>query len=116
MSAVVSRPSVGAPAQRPLAGRSRRLRMALRRHQTALPALAVLGLMVLAALCTLARPAWDLGAAALVSAGAVLFMLSDAVLAWNKFVAPVRQGPMLIIMAYHVGQMLLTAGVARQYL
>jgi uncharacterized membrane protein YhhN len=76
----------------------------------------VLGLMVLAALGTLARPAWDLGAAALVSAGAVLFMLSDAVLAWNKFVAPVRAGPMLIIVAYHVGQMLLTAGVARQYL
>ena len=76
----------------------------------------VLGLMVLAALATLARPAWDLGAATLVSAGAVLFMLSDAVLAWSRFVAPVRRGPMLIIVTYHVGQMLLTAGIARQYL
>jgi uncharacterized membrane protein YhhN len=40
-------------------------------------------------------------------AGAGLFYLSDAVLAWNKFVTPVRSGPLAVIISYHLGQGLL---------
>jgi YhhN-like protein. len=31
---------------------------------------------------------WEAGAALLVGAGAVLFYISDIILAWNKFVRP----------------------------
>jgi uncharacterized membrane protein YhhN len=40
-------------------------------------------------------------------AGAGLFYLSDAVLAWNRFVTPVRGGPLAVIITYHLGQGLL---------
>ena len=48
--------------------------------------------MLLSALLTLAADTWQAGAAILVSAGALLFFLSDTLLAWNKFVTPFRMG------------------------
>ena len=44
---------------------------------------------------------------ALAIAGAGLFYLSDALLAWARFVAPIRGGPLLVIVSYHLGQGLL---------
>ena len=40
-------------------------------------------------------------------AGALLFFYSDAILAWNRFVRPVRFGRIVNIVPYHVGQILL---------
>jgi len=40
-------------------------------------------------------------------AGALLFFYSDALLAWNRFVAPVRGGRLANIVLYHAGQALL---------
>jgi len=40
----------------------------------------------------------------LAAAGASLFFLSDAVLAWNRFVQERRFGPLAIIVTYHLGQ------------
>jgi uncharacterized membrane protein YhhN len=37
--------------------------------------------------------------------GAVLFYVSDALIAWNRFVAETRHGPLAIIVTYHVAQM-----------
>jgi uncharacterized membrane protein YhhN len=45
-------------------------------------------------------------------AGAVLFYVSDAQLAWNKFKAPLRWGKLRIIVTYHVAQFLLVWSLA----
>jgi uncharacterized membrane protein YhhN len=72
---------------------------------------AVISLMVVSALAMLFRPSVPTGTALLLALGAVLFFVSDAVLAWNRFVAPVRGGRLIVIVAYHLGQMTLIAGV-----
>jgi uncharacterized membrane protein YhhN len=39
--------------------------------------------------------------------GAVLFLVSDTLLAWNRFVRPVRSGPVAVHVTYHLAQGLL---------
>ena len=39
--------------------------------------------------------------------GALLFMLSDSMIAWNRFVSPFEGAKVAIIVTYHVGQLLL---------
>jgi alkenylglycerophosphocholine/alkenylglycerophosphoethanolamine hydrolase len=75
----------------------------------------VITLMLLSALLTLFRPEWASAAAYLVSLGAFLFYLSDIILAWNKFVSPVKNGRMLNIGLYHLGQIAIVVGVAMQF-
>lgn len=41
--------------------------------------------------------------------GASLFYASDATLAWNRFLAPRRFGPLAVMVTYHLGQMGLVA-------
>ena len=76
----------------------------------------VISLMLLTALLTLLRPEWAKGHALLASLGALLFFFSDGVLAWNKFVAPLRWGRLTVIVSYHIGQILITIGAASHYL
>jgi uncharacterized membrane protein YhhN len=76
----------------------------------------VISLMLLSALFTLVRPEWSSSTALMVSCGALLFFLSDASLAWNKFVQPIRYGKLIVIVTYHVGQILIILGAAIQYL
>jgi uncharacterized membrane protein YhhN len=64
---------------------------------------------------TLFRTDWLSTPAYLVSLGAVLFLSSDLLLAWNKFVNPVRHGPLLIMVTYHLGQLALLAGAVGQF-
>jgi len=40
-------------------------------------------------------------------AGAFLFFYSDAILAWNRFVRPIRYGRVVNLVPYHLGQALL---------
>ncbi len=75
----------------------------------------VITLMLLSALLTLYRADWLSGAALLVSVGALLFYISDIVLAWNKFVAPIKNGRLLNIALYHLGQITLIVGVVLQF-
>lgn len=75
----------------------------------------LISLMLAAAMSTLSDPAWKAGAALLVSAGAFLFWTSDLMLAWNKFVSPLQTGRIVIIVAYHLGQIGLIAGVISQF-
>lgn len=103
---------------------SRRVIAALERRGKAglrAPVLAysvLLCLMLYAALLTLARPddAWQPRAALLAGAGALLFFLSDTLLAWNKFVAPLPHGRLKVMASYHLGQVGILAGVALNFL
>ncbi len=72
---------------------------------------AVITIMLLSAFLTLSRPDWDTRAAMTVSIGAALFMFSDAILAWNKFVQPIKNGRVMNMAAYHLGQIILIYGV-----
>ncbi len=76
--------------------------------------LVVISLMVLSAFTTFLKPEWSMPVAILVSMGAVLFYISDAVLAWDRFIRPIHNGRMLNMIAYHLGQAALIAGVATQ--
>lgn len=75
----------------------------------------VISLMLAAAMSTLSDPSWKASAALSVSAGAFLFWLSDLALAWNKFVSPLKRGRIPTILAYHLGQIGLIAGVITQF-
>ena len=75
----------------------------------------VITLVLLSALLTLFRPDWASTPAYLVSLGAFLFYLSDIVLAWNKFVTPIKNGRMLNIGLYHLGQIAIVVGVVMQF-
>ena len=75
----------------------------------------VITVMLYAAMTTLSNPEWEAGASLLVGLGAFLFFLSDIILAWHRFVAPIRNGRIYNIAAYHLGQIGLIAGVIGQY-
>jgi uncharacterized membrane protein YhhN len=54
------------------------------------------------------------GTASLATAtGAVLFLGSDTTLAWQRFVRPVGGGPVLVMISYHLGQLLIVLGLLR---
>jgi uncharacterized membrane protein YhhN len=76
---------------------------------------AVISFMLLAAMMKLVDADWNSSAAILVSLGAFLFYLSDIILAWHKFVAPIQNGRIYNIGAYHLGQIMLIAGVIAQF-
>lgn len=76
----------------------------------------VISLMGFSALLTLTNEDWEALPALLVSAGAILFMLSDTILAMNKFVAPVKHGQLVVIIAYHLGQIGIVLGAAVHFI
>lgn len=76
---------------------------------------AVISLMLLSAMMKLTDITWNANAAVLVSVGALLFYISDIILAWHKFVSPIQYGRIYNISAYHLGQILLIAGVIEQF-
>jgi len=75
----------------------------------------VISLMLLSAILTLCRLDWNTSSSGLVSLGAILFYFSDVILAWNKFVKPVRNGRVINMAAYHLGQIAMIAGVVLQF-
>jgi uncharacterized membrane protein YhhN len=84
----------------------------------ALPVLAygtVMTLMVLSALLNLYNTGWEALAALCAATGAFLIYLSDIILAWDKFVKPVRNGRLTNVSMYQAGQVLLIAGVMMQF-
>jgi uncharacterized membrane protein YhhN len=76
----------------------------------------VISVMLLSAMLTLLSDAWFSLHAVLVCLGAALFFLSDTVLAWNKFVSPMRYGRLLNMSTYHLGQILIALGAALHFL
>ena len=75
----------------------------------------VISIMLLSALMKLSDLSWNAGAALFVSLGAGLFYLSDILLAWMKFVAPIQNGRIYNILSYHLGQIALIAGIVLQF-
>jgi len=75
----------------------------------------VISVMLYAAMSTIFDPSWKTSAAFFVSLGAFLFCASDAILAWNKFVSPIRNGRVWNIGLYYLGQIALIAGVIAQF-
>ena len=75
----------------------------------------VISVMLYAAMSTIYNPAWTTSAAFFVSLGAFLFCTSDALLAWDRFVAPIPNGRVWNIVLYHLGQIGLIAGVISQF-
>jgi uncharacterized membrane protein YhhN len=75
----------------------------------------VISIMLFSAMLTLSRLDWKALPAMLVSVGAFLFYISDIILAWNRFVAPIRNGRVINIAIYHLGQIALIIGVALQF-
>jgi uncharacterized membrane protein YhhN len=79
-------------------------------HQASGPALSVPVAVYMAAIGAMLILAWCTGEP-LVAAGATVFVASDAILSVNRFVRPVPHGRLLLMVAYHVGQALIVAGV-----
>lgn len=75
----------------------------------------VISLMLLSAMLKLTDISWNAVAALLAALGAFLFYISDILLAWMKFIAPIQNGRIYNILAYHLGQIVLIAGVVMQF-
>ena len=71
----------------------------------------VITIMVLSALSTLFRADWPLQSAVLVSLGALLFFASDFTLANDRFVGPIKNGRLIVIVTYHLAQALICSAV-----
>ena len=76
----------------------------------------VISVMLFSAMLTLLGDEWFSTEALTVCAGAALFFLSDAILAWNKFVSPIRNGRLMNMVSYHLGQLLIALGAAQHFL
>jgi len=72
----------------------------------------ILSLMLFSAWATLFRPAWPAAARFTVILGATLFFASDAMLAWNVFIASLRIRDVLVMVTYHLAQFALAATIA----
>ena len=71
----------------------------------------VLMLTCWSTLVCLLRPEWPNAASAMAAGGGVLFLLSDSLLAWDRFVRPIRRGRFWTMLSYHAAQFLLASGV-----
>jgi uncharacterized membrane protein YhhN len=71
----------------------------------------VITVMVLSAFSTLFRADWPQPAALLVSLGAMLFFVSDFTLANDRFAGPLKGGRVIVIVTYHLAQVLIASGV-----
>lgn len=67
-------------------------------------------IMLLSAMMTWFRDQWTVEAALLASVGALMFTISDTLLATGRFLRPVPYGNFLVMFTYHLGQIGITAG------
>ncbi len=72
--------------------------------------LCVLTLMWLSATLTLTNPAWQGPPSWLAAGGAILFTLSDLLLAYNRYVKKYARGQLVVRILYHLGQAGILAG------
>ena len=75
----------------------------------------ILSVMWLAALSSLFRPEWQRPAAILASLGGGLFFFSDSVLAYNRFVRPIENGDVAVMVSYHLAQICIALGAVMQF-
>ncbi|MBL7162558.1 MAG: lysoplasmalogenase [Anaerolineales bacterium] len=70
----------------------------------------VISVMVILALLTLVSNGWENYRALLLSAGALLFSISDTWIAWDRFVEPLKYRDLRVMSSYHLGQVCLCLG------
>jgi uncharacterized membrane protein YhhN len=70
----------------------------------------VLMVMTASAAATLVRLDWLPRAGILAALGGVLFCISDTLLAFDRFVRPIRYGHVIIMVTYHLGQLGIALG------
>lgn len=75
-----------------------------------------LTLMLLSALINVFREDWELLPALLGAVGAILFYLSDSLLAFDRFVRKVKHGQSYVHLTYHLGQMGIITGAVLHFL
>jgi uncharacterized membrane protein YhhN len=75
----------------------------------------LLSTMASSAVLNLFKLAWSPTAAALTAFGGILFLSSDLMLAYNRFVKQFRSSHILVMVTYHLAQLLLVLGVLIQY-
>jgi alkenylglycerophosphocholine hydrolase len=75
----------------------------------------VISMMLFSALLSLFRPEWHSLPAFLVSSGALLFLLSDIMNAWARFVGPIPNHRVWIMSTYHLAQIAITVGAALHF-
>ena len=71
--------------------------------------------MLFCALSASFHPDWQLIPALWVGVGAISFTASDSLLAWNKFVTPLRYGRVFLMITYHLGQIAIMIGAILQF-
>lgn len=69
-----------------------------------------ISLMLYSALLTLFDSDWDLTSAIFASVGASLFLISDIMNAWVRFVGPIKNHRVWIMSTYHLAQLGITVG------
>ncbi|MEX2457590.1 MAG: lysoplasmalogenase [Actinomycetota bacterium] len=93
-----------------LYGRLRRGMLAREQGEFAVPVAVynlAIGAMLVSALVTPFRPEWDGLHTAFAIVGAVLFMLSDSLIGWTRFVRSFPRSEVAIMVTYHLAQVLL---------
>lgn len=76
----------------------------------------ILTIMAVSAIATLTRPEWQFAHAIQAAAGGVLFFISDTLLAYDRFVKPMKYGRLAVRVTYHLGQILLISAAAMHIL
>jgi uncharacterized membrane protein YhhN len=64
----------------------------------------VISLMVYSAVMTWTRQGWTTQAALSATVGALLFLISDSILAWDRFIKRFTHARLLTMITYHLGQ------------
>ena len=64
----------------------------------------VISLMVYSAMLTWYNASWPTAAALSASLGAILFFISDSMLAWDRFLNPINHARLKVMTSYHLGQ------------
>lgn len=75
----------------------------------------VISLMVASAILNFYRAGWSVPTAILTSLGAGLFFASDSMIAIRNFVTRFNHDDYLVMLTYHLGQLMITAGVLLQF-
>jgi len=70
--------------------------------------------MVSSCFAAILRPAWNLQSSFFVSLGGSSFFLSDAMLAWHRFISPINNRDIKVRLTYYLGQICLVFGVILQ--
>ncbi len=75
----------------------------------------MLSAMAVSAGLNLFKTDWRILAAISTTIGGVLFLTSDLMLAYDRFVQPIKHGHLLVMMTYHLAQLALIGGVILQF-